>query len=208
MAQAHALRRGHPGRGFSQALIDKALRLRKRGNQASWKSISEQIGAFSPNTPKRWATKDMSANARASRLKNCGHRRLLSEVDAVVAAGWFISREIRHLTTTAANSREFFKSAFNLDVLPSWLSKFADRHHLSTRFRHRRQGEKFRKMHADQLAAFKKWAAVTHWHDPQEKHSEQLTSNNHVSRGLKNKRKHSEEFISQLRSGKKIVKKV
>ncbi len=139
MERGHALRRGHPGRGFAQPLVNKALRLRRHGKKekgqphTSWKSISAQIGAFSPNTPRRWAHKDMSASARAMRLKNCGHKRLLSEADQQVAAGWFISRCLRRLNTTTANARLFFKSAFNLDILSPWLSNFAARHHLSVR---------------------------------------------------------------------------
>ncbi len=139
MERAHAPRRGHPGRGFAQPLVEKALRLRRPGKKekgrphTSWRSIAEQVGAFSPSTPRLWAHKDMSARARALRLKNCGHRRLLSDSDKQVAAGWFISRCIRRLPTTTANAKLFFKTAFNLDIHPSWLSKFAARHHLSVR---------------------------------------------------------------------------
>ncbi len=73
---------------------------------------SDSLGdrAFSPNTPRRWARKDMSARARALRLKNCGHRRLLSNADQQVAAGWFISRCIRRLPTTTANARGSFSN--------------------------------------------------------------------------------------------------
>jgi hypothetical protein len=139
MERAPPLRRGHCGKAFPQKLVEKALRLRRAGKRkrgqtkTSWRCIARRIGAFSDATPRRWAHKDMSPRARALRLKNCGHKRLLSCEEEQVAAGWFISRCIRRFPTTTVHARLFFASAFNFQMKPSWLSKFADRHHLSVR---------------------------------------------------------------------------
>lgn len=65
------------------------------------------------------------------RKRNMPPRRKLSRKQESVSAGWIIYRCILKQSTTTAKLKKFIYKAFNIDVSPSWISKFLRRRHLS-----------------------------------------------------------------------------
>jgi hypothetical protein len=105
--------------------------------------IANEAGAFSRATAYRWLHKDMSDEAVAGRMEKAVPPRLLSPELQRVAAGWVVARCAGNAPTGTDDIRAFLLAAFGLDPIPSWISKWAQRHHLSSR---RTQAQVLRKL--------------------------------------------------------------
>jgi hypothetical protein len=85
----------------------------------------------------------MSDEAVARRKENSVPPRLLSPELQRVAAGWVVARCAGNAPTGTDDIRAFLLAAFGLDPSEQWISKWAARHHLSSR---RTQAQVLRKL--------------------------------------------------------------
>jgi hypothetical protein len=65
------------------------------------------------------------------RKQKMSPRRKLTRKQESVSAGWIIYRCILKQSTTTTKLKKFIHKAFDIDVSPSWISKFLKRRHLS-----------------------------------------------------------------------------
>lgn len=137
-------RRGTPGRPYSDAVIKEALRLiaqkkkSPRSKDLTYRSIANRLGIHSHRTVVYWAHKNMTAKERHKRIRNRGWKRLLSNEEERIAAGYVILCSINSLSSSSVNLRLFLREAFGMRAKPSWISSFAQRNHLSYRRPQRR----------------------------------------------------------------------
>jgi len=133
-------RRGNSGKLPNYPQIKRAtelLRQRKKLKLAGQKpqtlrSIASQCGFFSPTTIWRYSRKNMTLHAiRLRQLQKIGNKRIISEEQEEIFAGWVIYRELTHECTTSDAFQEFVSSSFGIRVSASYLTRFMKRNYLS-----------------------------------------------------------------------------
>jgi len=102
-----------------------------RRNGYSIRQISTILKQKKSNV-QRWLSVDMSQEAREGRRSHqVDSRRLLKGIEEKIVAGWIILRCILKKSCTTSDLKYFISSAFNVNVLPSWITNFMTRNHLS-----------------------------------------------------------------------------
>ena len=72
----------------------------------------------------------MTVSAQHQRRLNSAHRKL-SVFEEDVVAGWVITRDSLHQSTSTTSLREFLWKSFRLSVSSSWITRFNARNHFS-----------------------------------------------------------------------------
>ena len=136
--------RGTPGHPYSQRVVHRAkylLALRKkfpRRKDLTYSAIAKMCGVLTQKTIRDWDHKIMTVEKERERMLRKGHKRLLTEREEEIAAGYIVLRSINSLNTSTPFIRAFFLEELGVTAKRTWLSDWAKRRDLSWRRPQRR----------------------------------------------------------------------
>ncbi len=131
--------RGTPGHPYNHRIVLKAkhlLALKKRyprRKDLTYVAIAKQCGVLTPKTIRDWEHKIMTVEKEQERMRRRGHRKLLTDGEEEIAAGFIVLRSINSLNTATPIIRAFFSEAFGINAKHTWLYEWAKRRKLSWR---------------------------------------------------------------------------
>jgi hypothetical protein len=127
---------GHSGVAFTQSIITKAtrlLRLRASGQKLSLQQIADLCGVRDKSTIRRWSLQPMTQYARGMRSSSKGGYKLLSQQQEAIAKGWVYYRNDLYLDTSTERFLSFLSHLKKKAPCKAWLTRFKQRHRLSSR---------------------------------------------------------------------------
>ncbi len=113
--------------------VKRQMTLKKKhrgGHQKTVDEIKDQIGIRSRTTIYNIAKRDNTAEGRLKRRKKKGARRLLTMKQEKIVCGYLLTRAVVHKNTSSAVLHSFIREHFDINVRPSWISKFVARNNL------------------------------------------------------------------------------